>query len=58
MSERHLDDPAPEEREEGMQNPIDDVGAAPDPNYDGNERADDRVRIEEPDGGESPRADD
>lgn len=43
-------------RTEGRQNVLVNEGAAPDPSYDGNERADDRVEIVEPDAAPSPRA--
>lgn len=45
-----------QQADEDKQNPIVDVGADPDPNLDGNERADEKVRIEQPDGSEAPRA--
>ncbi len=43
-------------REEGKQNPLVHEGAEADPRPDTNERADDRVRIEQPDGHIVPRA--
>jgi hypothetical protein len=53
MSEEPRKQPS---RNEGLQNPLTHEGAAPDPAYDSNERADDRVDIIEPDGTPSPRA--
>jgi hypothetical protein len=48
------------EKEPGdLQNPLTHEGAEPDPDqHDGNENADDRVDILQPDGSEAPRADD
>lgn len=45
------------DRVEGRQNPLIHEGAAADPASDTNEGADDKVRIVEPDGSPSPRAD-
>ncbi len=46
-------------REEGRQNVLEHEGKPVDPNYDTNEKADDRVEIVEPDGETpSPRAED
>jgi hypothetical protein len=44
------------EREEGMQNVLIHTGAAPDAGYDGNEHADEKVEIVQPDGSPLPRA--
>ncbi len=45
-----------ERTDDGLQNPLTHTGADPEPGYDSNERADDRVRIEQPSGEEAPRA--
>lgn len=42
-------------REEGKQNPVIHEGADPDPQYDGNERADERVEVVNPEGDPAPR---
>ena len=42
--------------DDGLQHPLTHEGADPEPGYDSNERADDRVRIEQPSGEEAPRA--
>ena len=43
-------------REEGRQNVVIHEGADADPRYDGNEKADDRVDIVQPDESPAPRA--
>jgi hypothetical protein len=45
-----------DERRDDLQNPITNEGAEADPNYDSNEGADARVRIEQPSGEEAPKA--
>ncbi len=45
-----------QQEKEDEQNPLVDIGADPDPNLDGNETADDKARIVQPDGTRAPRA--
>ncbi len=57
MSERHIGDPDGESRREKRQNPSD-VGAAPDEHKESSGVADERVRVERPEGEEAPKPED